>query len=132
MSSERKLCCIFSFPDAETAANNFDFEVVERYGNAYKNWRGKVIHHLHTWDDGGRALIRCRKCGALFLRQDSEYRGTYGGDSYYTDLFSVKNRNEAIAYNKKYDGYAIEREYKGAKIWNSNAGWRWNMTQDSQ
>jgi hypothetical protein len=132
MSDGRELCCIFSFPDADTAARHFDFERVESYGDVYRNWRGKLVHYLHAWDAGERTLIRCRKCGALFLRQDSEFHGTYGDDGYHTNLLPVANRDEALTYNKKYDGNALEREYKGIEIWNSRAGWLWNMTRGGE
>jgi tetratricopeptide (TPR) repeat protein len=131
MSDGRELCCIFSFPDADAAARNFDFEIVESYGDAYRDCHGKVVHYLHTWDDGDRTLIRCRKCGALLLRQDSEIHDmSYGNDSYYTRLVPVESRDEALAYNKKYSGYALENEYKGVEMWDSSKGWVWNITED--
>jgi hypothetical protein len=128
-SGNRKLCCIFSFPDAETAAKHRDLEFVESYGDSCKDLRGEV-HYLHAWDDGERTLLRCRKCGALFLQQSSEFHGVHGDDSYYTDLFPVESRNEALAYNRKYNGFEIKEKYTGTWIWNSNAGWQWNKHEN--
>lgn len=132
MSDKRELCCIFSFPDADTAARNFDFEIVENYGDAYRDSRGKVVHYLHTWDDGNRTLIRCRRCGALFLRQDSEYHDMcHGNDAYYTTLVPVKSRDKALAYNKKYNGDALENKCGGIQMHSHSTGWVWNITKDS-
>ena len=37
-------------------------------------------------------------------------------DSYYIDYFSVASREAALALNEQYDGWQIEREYQGNKI----------------
>jgi hypothetical protein len=112
-----------------------DFEVVEEYGDMYRSPDGKHVHCLHTWDDGHRTLIRCKKCGALFLRQFSEFHDMSGGnDCYYTDFFPVNDREEALLYNEKYDGFALEESYNGRVIKrnNTSAGDSWHWVKQKQ
>ena len=45
-SSPSRRCCLFSYPDASEAAKNMDFEIVEEYGDAFRNPLGKVVHWL--------------------------------------------------------------------------------------
>jgi len=104
-----------------------NFEKVEEYGDTFTDKNGEVKHCLYTWDDGERYLIRCKKCGALFLVQKSEYHNMFDGDDdYYTDYFPVDSIEEAHTYNEQYDGTAIEKEYKGKWIRSSREGWHWN------
>jgi len=124
-------CCLFSYPTAEEAAKNMQFEVVEDYGFAFYNPDGSVKHYLYTWDDGHRELLRCKRCGALFLRQSSEYHDMSGGDDcYYTDYYPVSNHEEALAYNEKYNGFTLERSFEGLIIKQDNKStgitWHWN------
>ncbi len=72
-------------------------------------------HYLHTWDDGHRCLCKCPECDALILIQISEFHGY--DDSYYKDYFAVSSREEAVSLNKKYDGWQIEKEYDGKRIY---------------
>lgn len=72
-------------------------------------------HFLHTWDDGHRYLCRCPECDALILVQVSELHSR--DDTYYKDFFAVSSRDEAIGLNERYDGWQIEREYTGKKIY---------------
>lgn len=74
-------------------------------------------HYLYTWDEGYRCLCKCPECDALILVQISEFHGYE--DSYYKDYFAVKSRNEAITLNELYDGWQIEKDYKGKKIFRS-------------
>ena len=104
----KKPCIGFCIADAfEAFCWHMDqTDVVEEYGDRYlHNW-------LHTWDDGGRRLLRCRKCGGYILCQYSEYHGM-DYDDYYLDYFPVSGAEEAHILNEKYDGYAIEKEYPG-------------------
>lgn len=71
-------------------------------------------HYLHTWDDGRRYLCRCPECDALILVQFSEFHACE--DSYYKDYFPVESREEAISLNERYDGWQIERDYEGQRI----------------
>ena len=50
-------CIGFTMKDVAAAYEHMEFELVEAYGDfAYG-------HYLHTWDDGGRSLFRCKNCG---------------------------------------------------------------------
>jgi hypothetical protein len=115
-------CCLFSYSNANKAVKKMDFEIVEEYGDVFLDKMGTVVHFLHTWDDGHRTLIRCKKCGALFLRQCSEFHNMCddSGDSHYTCWFPVACREEALIYNEKYSGLDLEREYSGVWIWRCN------------
>ncbi len=112
-------CCLFH--QKTVSFSKDDFELVEFYGDCYKDAHGKVIHWLHTWDDGYRSLIRCKKCNALILQQNSEFHGAH--DSYYIDLFPVESRAEAEALNASMDGFAIEQNFQGIWLCSSKSGW---------
>lgn len=112
-------CCLFSLEKVNNG--DIDLEVVEDFGEAYQDENGEIVHFFHTWDDGNRELVRCKKCGALLLRQWSEFHGIE--DAYYTDLFPVKSREEALVFNKEFSGWAIEKEYKSEWLCSTNDGW---------
>lgn len=97
-------CIAFSMDDAEEAYKHIDRERVKDYGDRC----GK--NHLHTWDDGHRLLMRCKKCGGYYLLQLSEFHGMED-DSYYQDLFPVAGPYEARRVNETYDGERIEEEF---------------------
>ncbi len=120
-------CCLFQYATAEEAAQNRDFEVLENYGDIYFDSNGNAVHFLHTWDDGYRLLVRCKRCGALFLLQRSEFHGIE--DSYYTDYFAVADREEALKLNAVYGGFTIEQEFTGLRIWSTNDQWIWNKPE---
>lgn len=103
----KKGACIgFRMDDAVKAYRHMDVEVVEEYGDK------SGLHWLHTWDDGGRKLLRCRNCGGYILCQVSELKGIEF-DDYYADFFPVSGPAEARNLNEEYDGYAIEAEFLG-------------------
>jgi hypothetical protein len=121
-----KQCCIFQYYDANEAWHHFVYEIIENYGDVFCNPDGSVKHCLHTWDDGGRRLVRCKKCGALFLLQTSEFHNmTDGNDSYYLDFFQVGSREEALVYNEKYNGFTLENSYGGTFLSGTNMNWSW-------
>ena len=97
-------CIAFSVEDAEEAYKHIEKERVKDYGARCGN------SILHTWDDGQRLLMRCKKCGGFFLLQVSEFHGVEE-DRYYQDLFPVAGPNEALTINKTYDGETIELEF---------------------
>lgn len=84
-----------------------DFEFIMGYGDKFINEDGSIKHYLHTWDDGERRLIRCKKCGAYFIRQDSEFHGF--DDSDYMDWFQVESPNDAEKLNEMYNGWELEK-----------------------
>ena len=102
--ADSKPCIGFSMNDAEKAYEHMDMELVKNYGDIY----GKNI--LHTWDDGWRALMHCKKCGGYILLQVSEFHGM-DDDSYYVDFFPVTGPTEAQEINEKYNGENIEDEF---------------------
>ena len=126
--AKQKLCCIFEYPSIEEAVQNMQFEIIEDYGDAYCNPDGSVKHYLHTWDDGYRRLVRCTKCGSLFLYQSSEFHSVNSDyDRFYSDYYPVSCREEARMCNEKYNGYKLEEEYskKGIYILKTNGKWSW-------
>ena len=101
---DTKPCIAFSMEDAEEAFKHMDKELIKDYGGSC----GKNI--LHTWDDGSRKLMRCRKCGGYMLLQLSEFHGMED-DSYYADYFPVSGPEEAQMLNEKYNGEEIEEKF---------------------
>ncbi len=101
---EGKPCIAFSMNDAEKAFQHMDREQIIDYGSVYDK------NILHTWDDGYRALLRCKNCGGYILLQMSEFHGMED-DSYYADYFPVSGPVEAQLINEKYDGTRIETEF---------------------
>ena len=105
-----KMCKAFTMQNKAAALEHLqNLEKIEEFGD-YCNG-----HYLHTWDDGHRYLCKCAECDALVLVQFSEFHGR--DDSYYKDFFHVASRDEAIALNEKYDGWQIEKEYDGKRIY---------------
>lgn len=104
-----KTCKAFDMTDRrEIYEHLHKLEKLEEFGDSCNG------HDLYTWDDGHRYLCRCPECDALILVQFSEFHAS--DDSYYKDYFAVASREEAIALNERYDGWQIEREYKGKRI----------------
>jgi len=114
-----KICCLFSYPTADAAAKHMNFEVVEDYGGDGEGY---------SWDDGRRALIRCNKCGALFLRQKLTFL-SMGYDSEevrYIHLFQFANCEEALEYNAEHTaGLDWLDSFEGKKIWFNGSQWCW-------
>ena len=52
----------------------------------------------------------------VVLCQYSEFHHPNGDDVFYEDYFSVDSRDEAAELNEKYDGFQLEKEFKGKKI----------------
>ena len=70
----------------------------------------------------------------MFLRKSSEYHDMSGGDDCcYTDYYPVSNREEALAYNKNYNGFALEQSFEGLIIKQENKStgisWHWNKPE---
>ena len=108
-------CVGFDLPTATEAFEHFNgmLEELWDYGDMCNG------HCLHTWDDGGRKLYLCHDCGGLVLVQKSEYHGQEN-DDYYTDYIPVDSAQEAERLNELYGGWAIEKEWKGKKVFVSN------------
>ena len=97
-------CIGFSMDDPKEALAHIDRVLVKDYGTQC----GKNL--LFTWDDGYRALLRCKNCGGYILLQKSEFHGSES-DSYYTDFFPVSGAREARLLNETYDGFEIEKSF---------------------
>ena len=110
MKKHKKRCKAFDIKDRNRQYRHLCKLVpVEKYGG----FCGDKM--LYTWDDGGRILSRCPECDALVLIQHSEYHGAE--DSYYSDYFAVDSVEEAHKLNRKYNGWEIETDYKGERIY---------------
>ena len=120
-------CHIFEYDNVEEAVKAMDFETIKEYGDEFLNEDGSVKHYLHTWDDGERELLRCKKCGAYFIRQDSEYHSF--DDSYYTDWFQIEIPNDAEKLNELFNGWEIERKYHSPKLLRTNGEYHWNKKE---
>ncbi len=122
-----KPCCIFSYDEASTAIKNFDYLVIKDLGKKVHNNDGTIKHSNYVWDDGGRKIIQCKKCHAIFLYQWSEFHSNYGDqDSHYENYFLVKDLDEAILLNNNYSGFKLEMGFKGLKVWTIDDVWHWN------
>lgn len=123
-------CCIFSCDTPAKAINHFEYEVLQDLGSKVYNDDGSVRHSTFVWDTGGRKIIRCKKCNAIFLYQWSEFHDSFGDqDSFYEDYFFVDDVNEAINLNNTYNGFELETKYTRLRIWNSGDDWYWNKEE---
>ncbi|MBR2809716.1 MAG: hypothetical protein IKE33_05830 [Erysipelotrichaceae bacterium] len=104
MNHDMKICCMF---EDQRSFNERNLEFIEYYGSECNG------HSLHTWEEGGRSLYRCKKCGGYVLRQYSEI---HQPDKTYIDYFPVRDKNHAKEVNEKYDGWTIERDYPYKKV----------------
>ena len=105
-----KPCHIAGFPDAGEAARNLEAETVRQYGTETFMPDGTKAHDNHRWDGGGRALLRCRKCGAFLLQQSSRI-DNYGEDdeeARYCDWLFVASEEEADLLNLLLDPQDFE------------------------
>lgn len=80
-----KECCIFN-SNEENFKENKDFSIIKRYGE------------ISAPNECTRSLLKCNKCGALFLYQFLEWN-----DSYYNDYIQVENEEQADKLNKELD-----------------------------
>ena len=105
------VCKAFGMSDKDEQRKHLSqLELVDFFGDVCNG------HPLHTWDEGCRFLKRCPECDALVLCQYSNFHHPTGEDVCYEDYFSVDSRDEAAELNKKYDGFQLEKEFKGKKI----------------
>ena len=78
-----KKCCLFDKPE-EKFKDNKDFSVIKKYGE------------IPAPNECSRSLLKCNKCGALFLYQFLEWN-----DSYYNDYIQVENEEQANKLNEE-------------------------------
>jgi hypothetical protein len=116
-----KPCEGLFYADPAEAYRHIKIEKVADYG------RSLYGHALYTWDDGCRFLAKCGRCGGYILIQRSEYHSfSDDPDSYYTDFFPVSSPEEADELNRKYSGFAIEREFKERYLTETNGSLGWS------
>ena len=120
-------CCLFECQSATQAELLMDMELIIDYGNQFHNPDGSLKHYLHTWDDGYRLLVRCKRYGALFIKQNSEYHGFSNEDSYYTDWYQVESKEVAELINAVYSGFSLERNYNGPWLKKTNDTMHWSL-----
>lgn len=82
---EIKKCCLFNKTEEEFKDNK-DFSVIKKYGE------------ISAPNECTRSLLKCNKCGALFLYQFLEWN-----DSYYNDYIQVENEDQADKLNEELD-----------------------------
>lgn len=121
MKMTGKPCDGLLMEDPVEAYKHIRINVVRDYGDyAYG-------HPLYVWDDGRRILGKCIHCGGYVLIQKSEFHSfTDAPDGYYTDFFPVSSLAEADELNRKYDGFAIEREFQGRYLMETNGHVSWS------
>lgn len=125
-----KLCCVFSYDTPYKAINHFEYDVVRDLGNKVYNDDGSIKHSTYAWDSGGRKIIQCKKCNAIFLYQWSEFHDSIGDqDSFYENYFLVESFTEAISLNNKHNGFELETKHTGLRLWNSDGVWCWNREE---
>lgn len=112
-------CIGLKMKDVLDAWNHMNCEVIKDYGSyAYG-------HYLHTFDEGKRILVKCRNCGGYILIQSSEFHGMED-DDYYTDYFPADSPEQAEELNRMYDGFEIERKFRGRYLMRTNLYLHWS------
>lgn len=125
-----KYCCIFSYDKPSKAIHHLEYDVIRDLGNRVYKDDGSIKHSTHVWDSGGRKIIRCKKCNAIFLYQWSEFHDSIGiQDSFYENYYLVDDVNEAIDLNNKYNGLELETKHTGLRLWNSGDDWYWSKEE---
>ena len=93
------LCHIYDIADAAEAGKELRAEPVKSYGVS-TCCRGTELHGNHESEGGGRALVRCKKCGALLLSQHSWYEALNPDfDGSFHDWIPVWSEQEADLMN---------------------------------
>lgn len=104
-------CHIYGVRNEEIAPASLPCQLIKDYGDRVALSNGKVLHWNFNWDDGGRRLVRCRECGALFLIQCSELHSvSVVSDGYYSDWIPVATEEGADLLNIALDETEIEND----------------------
>lgn len=94
------------------------FEIIKEYDPMPKNPDGSIRWFLYRWDDGKkgvRRLVRCRKCGLLYLVQSYHlHKFSEHKDILFEDYYLVSDERKADYINRNYTGIQLEREMKPA------------------
>ena len=127
-------CCIFDYSTVKEAAKMIDKQLItiEDYGDIYVRSDGSY-NQLHDLDYGDRKLMKCKKCGALILRQHSRCPCYYDGYPMDTIIYySVGSRAKALEINEKYNGFDFEYKYleKSMNMWIDCTDGKWKWSKD--
>ena len=86
----------------------------EDYELLYKREFSSIRWFLYRWDDGKngiRRLVRCQKCGALYLVQAYHlHKFSEQNDTLFEDYYIVKDEREADYLNRTYTGIQLEHQ----------------------
>ena len=97
-------CHIYEIEDPEAAYKALQTELIRDYGDTTVDDNGRFLHWNHTWDEGGRMLLRCKTCGGLMILQSSEFHSfTDDPDGYYSDWIPAASEEEARLLNQLLD-----------------------------
>ena len=117
-----KKCCLFEFYNPKDAILANCLKVITDLGSGTDN------KPFYTWDDGKRTLEQCKKCGALFLVQTSEFHSfNNDGDAIYIDWFQIEDATVADRINELWSGFALETNFKGPRISYTNGIYNWEF-----
>ena len=110
MSEIRYPCHFYGVSDAGEVFDRWEGELVRDYGEYTSLEDRTVLHDNYCWDEGGRALVRCRECGALMLQQRSVYNDMFDGpDDYYKDWIPVASVEEGDLLNILWGPMELEK-----------------------
>ena len=88
------------------------FEIIKEYDPMPQNSDGSIRWFLYRWDDGKngvRRLVRCRKCGSLYLVQAYHlHKFSEQKNTLFEDYYLVRDQREADYLNRTYTGIQLE------------------------
>ena len=130
-------CCLFARVENGEWVDRRDFEWVEDYDGEKDLSTTSTVQRrpplFFAYDDGCRELVKCKKCGALFLHVHSEswYNFDWGAhcSDDYDEYYPVDNREEALVYNERYNVWELMHRYKGPYI---QDGWGMKVITQSR
>lgn len=119
-------CHVFFTSEVEDVKKTFEDEVIKDYGPSVKLKNGTKLHdnfHLFNGETGGRSLVRCKRCGAMLLKQITHDWDIYDGPNHCYDWIPVASEEEADLLNVLLDGEEFEnycrhlRKYNFTYLW---------------
>ena len=113
-------CCTFYQQDAQLAAKSMDLSWVKGYGD-----------EGYVFDEGGRTLYRCKKCGCLLLNQRSEYHGLED-DDHYCDYYPVASVEDADRIHRQYGAMVISSCTKDRYLLGTNGKYSWRGPNEEE
>ena len=126
-------CCIYEVTDPEKIYRSLALEQIKNYGEKTVLEDGKVLHSNYDaeeWDGGDRKLVRCRKCGGLFLTLYYYDYNFFDGYDSYDNWIPVKTEEEADLLNILIDGKGGFRINAPRYLCRANWNYRWAGKED--